>query len=74
MIPRLTISVLSKPFKVCGILSTLKSRDSLADVVTRVQAGRNGVRILAGTSDSSAPKRQNRLWDTPYLLFNVVQG
>ena len=49
------------------------SRDSSVGIVTRLQAGRSGVRIPTGAWEFSS-KRPDGLWDPPSLIFNVYWG
>jgi len=44
--------------------------DGAVDIVTRLHAGRSGVRIAAGTSSFSVPKSLDRLWRAPSFLFD----
>jgi hypothetical protein len=44
--------------------------DGAVDIVTRLQAGRSGVRIAAGASSLSVQKCLDRLWGPPNYLFD----
>jgi hypothetical protein len=50
------------------------SQSSVVGIVTRLQAGRSGVRIPVGTRSFSSPERQNQIWRPPSLLFSEHWG
>ena len=54
-----------------SVIDTSESLDGSVGIVIRLRAGRSGVRIPALARDFlSSPKRPDRLWAPPGLLFN----
>ena len=50
--------------------TVLRKRAFVVDVLTRLRADRCGVRFTAEAGDLYPPKRADRLWGSPSLLFS----
>ena len=48
--------------------------DSIVNMITRLRAGRSGVRIISGARDVSSPNRPDQHWDPPSFLYNGYQS